>query len=229
VSRREERVRIFEIGRCFHRTAEGEHQPWRLGGLAYGLALPEQWGADKRPVDLFDVKGDLEAMIAPIKLTTAASPHAALHPGRSAHVIAAGEPIGWIGELHPRLVRRFELPRAPVLFEIDVNATTSLALPVAAAISRLPRVRRDLAIVVDERVPAQAVLDALDAARPATVASLGLFDVYRSPALGANKKSLAILMVMQDTERTLTDADVEAAVTALLDVAKRRFDATLRQ
>src|SRR4029079_16982560 len=110
-----------------------------------------------------------------------------------------------------------ELPRAPVLFEIDVNATTTLPLPVAAAISRPPRVRRDLAIIVHERVPAQAVLDALDAARPVTVASLGLFDVYRSPALGVNKKSLAILMVMQDTERTLTDADVEAAVTALLD------------
>ncbi|HZQ62800.1 MAG TPA: phenylalanine--tRNA ligase subunit beta, partial [Casimicrobiaceae bacterium] len=229
LAQREERVRVFEVGRCFERTADGDRQPWRIGGLAYGESVAEQWGAAKRNVDLFDVKGDLQALVTPVSITTQASPHPALHPGRSAVVIAAGETVGWLGELHPRLVRHFELPRAPILFELDVAPLTEIALPHVKPVSKLPRVRRDLALVVDEGIPAQALLDALEAAKPAQVASLRLFDVYRGPSLGPGKKSVAILVVMQDTERTLTDADADVTMAALLDVAKSRFNATLRQ
>ncbi|MEO5701728.1 MAG: phenylalanine--tRNA ligase subunit beta, partial [Casimicrobiaceae bacterium] len=194
LARRVERVRIFELGRCFEQRPGGERQPLRLGGLAYGHAVPEQWGAPKRLVDLFDVKGDLEAIVAPATLTTAADGHPILHPGRSARVDLEGQAIGWLGELHPRLIRAFEFPRAPVIFELDLAALLATTLPQTRTLSRLPRVRRDIALVVDESVAAQSVIDALMAARPANVAAIELFDVYRGSSLGHDKKSLAILV-----------------------------------
>jgi phenylalanyl-tRNA synthetase beta chain len=228
-NRRQERVRIFEIGRCFVRNPDGYGQPQRLGGLACGSALPEQWGEAKRAVDFFDVKGDVEALTAPLAIATEAAPHPALHPGRSARVLIGGEPAGWLGELHPRLVQLFELPPAPVVFELDLPPLLGRPKPSARSISRLPVVRRDLAVVIDESVPVQNVLDALAAAKPASVEHLALFDVYRGPRIGVGKKSLAILVLMQDTARTLTDAEIDAAVGSLLRVIQDRFGGALRQ
>ena len=131
--------------------------------------------------------------------------------------------------MHPRLVRAFELPKAPVVFEIDQDSIQPLGLPVARPVSRLPIVRRDLAVVVKETVPAQALLDALNAVRPAHVDRVGVFDVYRGPGVGPGKKSLAILVLMQDTARTLTDAEIDATVAGLLRELENRFEATLRQ
>ena len=120
LNRKLERVRIFEAGRCFCRDGERYSQPLRIGGLAFGPALPEQWGAPKRDVDFFDVKGDVEALVWPLIVRTEAAAHPALHPGRSARVFVDGKEAGWIGELHPRLLRAFDLAGAPpVVFELD--------------------------------------------------------------------------------------------------------------
>jgi phenylalanyl-tRNA synthetase beta chain len=229
LARKHERVRVFEAGRCFVRAGQGIDQPLRIGGLAHGPAAPEQWGIPKRPVDLYDVKGDLEALVAPRVLFTERAPHPLLHPGRAARVQVDGEAVGWLGELHPRLVLHFELARAPVLFELDLVPLTRRGLPVAQPVSRLPVVRRDFAVVVDEGVPAVALLELLTAARPARVEAIRLFDVYRGPGLPQGKKSLAILVLMQDTERTLTDAEIDATLAELLRVLGDRFGATLRQ
>jgi phenylalanyl-tRNA synthetase beta chain len=229
VNRKAPRVRIFELGRTFHRAGPGFDQPLRLGGLAYGPAAPEQWATPMRDVDFFDVKGDLEALAAPRRIKTRRHVYAALHPGRSAQIDIAGKAVGWLGELHPRLVRHFDLQRAPVVFEIDLAALTDGELPAGRPVSRQPVVRRDLALVVGEEVPAQALLDALDAAKPPHVISLGLFDVYRGRGLTDGQKSLAILVLMQDTSRTLTDADIEATEALLLSVARDKFGAMLRQ
>jgi phenylalanyl-tRNA synthetase beta chain len=201
----------------------------RLGGLAYGDALPEQWGAAKRAVDVFDVKGELEALVAPRALTTERTEHAALHPGRSARVIVDGEPIGWLGELHPRVVRAFDLPRAAILFELDLHPLLRRPFPTARPVSRLPVVRRDLAIVVDDDLPAQKLLAAFSYGKPAVVDAIRLFDVYRGPGIDPGRKSLAILVLMQDTERTLTDAEIDATMAELLRILVVRFGATLRQ
>jgi phenylalanyl-tRNA synthetase beta chain len=201
----------------------------RLGGLAYGDALPEQWGAAKRAVDVFDVKGDLEVLVAPRALTTERAEHPALHPGRSARVLVDGEPIGWLGELHPRVVRAFDLPRAAILFEVDLHPLLRRPVPTARPVSRLPVVRRDLAVVVDDELPAQKLLAALSYAKPPVVDAIRLFDVYRGPGIAPGKKSLAILVLIQDTERTLTDSEIDAAVAQLLRVAVDQFGATLRQ
>jgi phenylalanyl-tRNA synthetase beta chain len=229
LARKHERVRVFEAGRCFWRADQGYHQPVRLGGLAYGDVLPEQWGCAARPVDLFDVKGDLEGLVAPRNLTTERAEHALLHPGRAASVLLDGSPVGWIGELHPRIVKEFEIPRAPILFELDLLSLLTGGLPVARAVSRLPVVRRDLAVVVADSLPVQEILSALEAASPGHVEAIRLFDVYRGPGIEQGKKSLAILVLMQDTERTLTDVKIDATMAGLLQVLSSRFDATLRQ
>ncbi len=229
LNRKESRVRIFELGRTFHHAAAGYAQPTRLGGLAYGGAAPEQWGLPARDVDFYDVKGDLEALVAPRRLTTETAEHPALHPGRCASVAIDGVAAGWMGELHPRLVRHFDLPRAPVVFELAADALAALPMPVGKPVSRLPIVRRDMALVVDETVPVQALLDALAHAKPPHVDAIRLFDVYRGSGLTEGKKSLAILVLMQDTSRTLTDADIAATEAHLLAVARKKFGATLRQ
>ncbi len=229
VNRKAPRARLFELGRTFQRDGAGFAQPMRLGGLAYGPALPEQWGVPTRDVDIYDIKGDLEALAAPAALTTRAASHPALHPGRSARIMLDGMDAGWMGELHPKLVAHFDLPRPPVVFELDVAPLLARDMPVGKAVSRQPLVRRDLALVVAESLPVQTLLDALRAASPAHVIAVELFDVYHGAGLTEGRKSLAILVLMQDTSRTLTDADIDATEGQLLAVAHEQFGATLRQ
>jgi len=137
--------------------------------------------------------------------------------------------VGWIGELHPRIAKVFELPRSPVVFELDLTALLAGRLPAARPVSRLPVVRRDLAVVLADSIPAQEVLSALEAAKPSLVDHIRLFDVYRGPGIEPGRKSLAILVLMQDTERTLTDVEIDATMADLLRVLAVRFAATLRQ
>ena len=229
LAHKQDRIRVFEVGRCFMRSGTDNDQPLRLGGLAYGDAWPEQWGAAKRLVDLFDVKGDLVALSSPRAVTTERWEHPALHPGRAARVLVDGTAIGWLGEMHPRVVTQFDLPRSAILFEVDLDPLLARALPSARTVSKLPVVRRDLAVVVDDGVPAQEILAALEAGRPPQVDTIKLFDIYRGPGIMSGKKSLAILVLMQDTERTLNDADIDATVAGLLRILADRFGATLRQ
>lgn len=224
LNRQQTRVRIFELGRVY---ASLDAQPLRIGGLATGDVLPEQWGASARHVDFFDVKGDLERLIG-AALDTRRGSHPALHPGQCAEVWLDGHAIGWLGALHPRLVQAFDLPTAPVLFELDGAAVARRALPRHASLSRYPQVRRDLAFVLDAQIPAGDLLAGLRQVAPERVRVIEVFDAYRGKGLGQNQKSLAIRIVMQDTERTLTDRDVEDAIQLLVEAAQRQCGASLR-
>ncbi|MGE5490733.1 MAG: phenylalanine--tRNA ligase subunit beta, partial [Actinomycetota bacterium] len=228
--RKQSRVRLFETGRCFQRQAqsgpvEGFFQPWRLAGLAYGGALPEGWGSDGRKVDFFDVKGDLEALLAPLAARFEKAAHPALHPGRSARVSMDGKEIGWVGELHPQWVQKYELPQPPVVFEIDLDAAKAARLPAYAEVSKFPPVIRDLAIVVDQKIDLQQILDGLRSTVPAMVQDIQLFDVYAGKGVPESKKSLAFRIVMQDTQRTLQDLEVDAAVQQLMAYLEQNFSA----
>ena len=235
------RVRVFEVGRVYLRDAAapdgplsvaGLRQPIRVAGAAFGPALEEQWGIAERAVDFFDVKADLEAICAPRRLRFDAAVHPALHPGRCARVSiegdAADEPAGWLGELHPRWQQKYELPQPVILFELEADCLTRTPLPRPTQPSRYPLVVRDIALLVDAGLPAQAFLDAIQAAKPAIVREVRIFDLYHGQNLPAGKKSLAFRVVMQDTERTLTDADADSARDVLVALWEQRFSASLR-
>jgi len=233
LKRKQNRVRLFETGRSFRRDpkanpANSFHQPWKLAGLAYGGALPESWGSGSRKVDFFDVKGDLEALMAPAKLRFEKMLHPALHPGRSAKVFLADQEIGCIGELHPEWVQKYDLPNAPVVFEVDFEAVKSSMVPAYTEVSNFPPVIRDLAIVVDQNLSLQTLLDGLKGQLPELIKDLQLFDIYVGKGVPENKKSLAFRIVMQDTQRTLQDSEVDAAMQHLMACLGQAFGAELR-
>jgi phenylalanyl-tRNA synthetase beta chain len=224
LNRQQERVRIFELGRVYASLAE---QPMKLGGLAYGDVLPEQWGATARRIDFFDIKGDLERLLGHA-LDTRRSVHPALHPGQSAELWVDGRAVGWMGTLHPRLVQTFDLPSAPVLFEMDSDVLARRSVPRHTSLSRFPLVRRDLAFVLDVDTPAGTLLTALREVASDHVQSIELFDDYRGKGVPESQKSLAIRVVMQDTQRTLMDQEVDDAVQKLVDAALDQCNASLR-
>lgn len=233
LKRKQSRVRLFEVGRTFHRDAAaqpvaGFHQPWKLAGLAFGGALPEGWGAGARKVDFYDVKGDIEALLAPAVLRFEKLAHPALHPGRAARVLLDDQEIGCIGELHPEWVQKYDLPQAPVLFELDFAAVKSVRVPVYAEVSKFPPVVRDLAIVVDQKIALQTLLDGLKDQISGLIQDIQLFDVYVGKGVPENKKSLAFRIVMQDTQRTLQDSEVDAAMQQLVSCFEQAFGAQLR-
>jgi phenylalanyl-tRNA synthetase beta chain len=231
------RIRVFELGRVFQRDAgvadgplevAGVRQPLRIAAAAFGPALEEQWGSPLRRVDLFDVKSDLEALAAPRVLRYEAAQHPALHPARSARALVAGREVGWIGELHPQWLQKYEISQGVAVFEVDVEALQEAPLPQPLVPSRFPPVTRDIALLVNADITVQALLDAIAGETPAIVQEVRLFDLYQGSNLPAGKKSLAFRVVMQDTERTLTDAEVDAAREALVALWGRRFGATPR-
>lgn len=231
--RQTSRVRVFEIGRCFARDSAGKpvdgfHQPVRIAALAAGFARPEQWAEASRNVDFFDVKADLEALLFPRVAEFERAAHPALHPGRSARVLLDGRAIGFIGELHPVWVQRYELGTAPVLFEIELDALLDTVTPAYREVSRFPAVTRDLALVVDQKAAAAVLLKGLLDVAPAIVQRIELFDQYQGKGVEPNRKSLAFRVVMQETQRTLEDAEVDAAMTALTRHAEQNLDAKLR-
>ncbi|HEY6821310.1 MAG TPA: phenylalanine--tRNA ligase subunit beta [Burkholderiales bacterium] len=235
------RIRVFEIGRVYLRapgapqealSVKGIRQPVRVAAAALGPAIEEQWGADDRQVDFFDVKADLEALAAPLALRFEAAAHPAFHPGRSARVLVEDKAAGWLGELHPKWQRKYELPLPAVLFELDAELLQRVGLPRPGVPSKYPPVIRDIALLVDSGVPVQALLDAMEAEKPPIVTQVRLFDLYQGESLQKagtpGRKSVAFRVVMQDTERTLTDAEADAARDALVALLGRKFSASLR-
>jgi len=229
LSRKQVRARLFEVGRCFMTGASGAYdQPLRIGGLSYGDARHEQWGLKGRPGDFFDIKGDIEALLAPLPVKFRPVEHPALHPGKSASVLVGGVTAGWIGELHPRWQRKYDLPLPPVLFELDYEAIKRRGLPVYNETSKFPLVRRDIAAEIDEGVSYQALVEALLRERSPIVTEIGLFDIYRGTGVEKGKKSLAFRVLLQDTRKTLTDVEVDSAVSQLRGILQKQFNAKLR-
>jgi len=229
LNRGTERVRVFEIGRCF----EGDSpslavQPERIAGLAHGTRWPEQWGEKGAAVDFFDAKGDVQSLGPGLALEFAAGTHPACHPGRCATVSAEGRPIGVVGELHPRLQQKYDLPAAPVVFEMLTGPLLEGGLPRFQSLSRMPVVRRDYAFTVAENTPAGAILAAVRGRVPGFVREVEVFDQYRGKGVESGKKSLALRIVMQDTDRTLTDSEMEGVMASIREQLNEQFQAKPR-
>jgi phenylalanyl-tRNA synthetase beta chain len=231
-------VRVFEIGRVFLRdasvattdtTVQGIHQPMRLAGLAWGDGTESRWNGKPQRVDFHDVKGDVEALLAPRVATFEAVEHPALHPGRSARVTVDGRAIGVIGELHPRWRQSWDFAQAPVLFELDLDAVAVRPVPVARPVPRHQAVERDIAVIVGELVTHRALLDAIEgASTQGLLRDAVLFDIYRpQPArdgassgtagLAPGEKSMAVRLAFQSESGTLNDDQVEPAVRAIVE------------
>ncbi|MBI2287009.1 MAG: phenylalanine--tRNA ligase subunit beta [Nitrosomonadales bacterium] len=217
LNRKQARVRLFEAGACFAKVNDEYVQSQQLSGLAYGATLPEQWGAAVKSVDFYDVKADVEALFAPQLLRFVAATHPALHPGRSAQIYCGGQAVGWIGELHPRWQQQYDIAQPAVWFEVELGALTRAAVPRMGEIAKSLPVRRDLAVLVDEAVAAQTLLDAMQQVAAPYAQEIALFDVYRGKGLEQGKKSLAFRVLLQDTQKTLTDSEIETSIALLVD------------
>ncbi len=229
LNHKQSRVRVFETGRCFAASHDGYTQPWRVGAAACGHAMEDQWGIrPARQVDFYDVKADVEALFHPRTVTFEAASHAALHPGKSARIVFDGKPAGWIGELHPKWQQKYGLPLAPVLFEADLDLLAEREIPAFKGASKFPPVWRDLAVIFDENTPYQAILDAVNSQKSDIVSEFVVFDIYRGAGIENGKKSLAFRMLVQDTEKTLTDAEVDSAVSEIIKILQNQFNAKLR-
>jgi phenylalanyl-tRNA synthetase beta chain len=241
LARKAPRVRIFEIGRVFSRdsavtstltSVAGVSQPLRVAGLAWGPVDTLQWGAAERPVDFFDVKGDVEQLLAPRAVTFVAAEHPAMHPGRCAAVVVDGRAIGHVGEFHPRWRQGYELPSAPILFELDLAAVQSRDVPQAQPLPRQQAARRDLALVVQEQVKHDALMAALRDDATGLVRSATLFDVYRPKAdaadFAAGERSLAVRLELLSDDATLTDEIIDTAVASAIARAAAACGARLR-
>jgi phenylalanyl-tRNA synthetase beta chain len=237
LAHRAPRVRIFEAGRVYVRNAaaaDGEvavagiDQPMRVAALAYGTVDALQWGALERVVDFFDAKGDVEALLAPLTATFMAAEHPALHPGRSAQVHSQGKAIGWIGELHPRWCQGYELPQAPVVFELDLNALLERPVPSAKPLPRQQSALRDVALVVGEGVTHDALIAALEDDPTGLVRSAHLFDLYKPKGTDGHQRSMAVRLELRDDNATLTDERIDAVMQQAIERATTRLGARLR-
>ena len=242
LDRKAPRVNVFELGRVFLRDAQsqntdttvaGFNQPMRVAGLAYGPRAALHWGQPDNAVDFFDIKGDVEALLAPLQAVFAPAVHPAMHPGRCASVSVGGLQIGFVGELHPQWRQGYELAQAPVLFELELDAVLQRPVPVFKTVSKLQPVERDIAVIVAESVTHAALMTAIHGAdTQGLLKGATLFDVYRPQQAGASlqvgEKSLAVRLVLSSDAATLTDEAIETAVQAVLAKVQNDLQGRLR-
>jgi phenylalanyl-tRNA synthetase beta chain len=231
LARQQTRVRMFESGLKFVIQDNELKQHNYLAGVVTGDLLPEQWGLDKQPADFFDVKADVEAVLTGCGISCAFEPdtHAALHPGQSARISLAGKAVGWLGCVHPALAQQLEIPTQTYLFELDLDILHKGEVPSFQNLSRFPSIRRDLAVVVSAQTPAGALCDMITRQAGPVLQELRVFDVYQGKGIETGRKSVAFGLILQDSSRTLTDADVDGLMTGITGQLEKQFGATLRE
>ena len=232
VSRQRDRVRLFEIGKSFHGALDSPGEVVRLAAVACGSALPEQWGSGAQAIDFFDIKSDVEAILELAgnegDFRYVVANHPALQPGQTADILRGDTVIGYVGKLHPGVAKALELKRDAFVFELDVAIALASAVPIAKPVSKFPAIRRDVAVVVDEKISGEELLEAVTSSVPDLIQGVRIFDIYQGPGIEAGRKSVAISLILQETSRTLTDDDADAAQAAAVQKLRDEFDAELR-
>ncbi len=227
LNRKQERAMLFEIGASYHQQDLKYVEQTQVSGLFYGAFAPEQWAQAARDVDFYDVKAHVDALTNG-KAEYRQESHPALHPGQAARVYLYGKPIGWLGKLHPKWQQQYGLTKSAILFEVALAPLLQTQVAEYAEVSKFLPIRRDIAVVVDENLSTQAIVDAVNSAKIPLLQQIQLFDIYQGKGIDENKKSLAFLILMQDTNKTLLDAEAEAAMAELLNLLQKQFSATLR-
>ncbi len=232
VRRQQTRVRIFEIGKKFDVSGAALHEVETLAGVALGQRLPEQWGSPREALDFYDVKADLMALfaltgnVAQYRFEAATLP--CLRPGRTARIYRESTPIGWLGEVHPQLIKSLGVPAGTLLFEIETDLAFLSNPSKYNKISKFPSIRRDLAIVIDESVPLAVLQENVTVSASGLLTDLIVFDVYRGPGVEIGRKSIALRLILQDSSRTLTDLDGDAVVAAVVARLRDELSASIR-
>lgn len=232
LSRQQERVRFFEIGKTFHGSLKKPQETVRVSFLALGPGTEEQWATSSQHIDFFDIKGDLEALLqmtgCVAEFDVVSTEHVALQAGQAACIERNGERIGIIGKLHPRIAKAFNIKKDIFVVEIDAEKMFSTRVPIATGISKFPTIRRDIAVIIDDNISASELVRAVESAVPNIVRRVTIFDVYRGSGIEAGLKSVALSLILQETSRTLTDEDADAAMNAAVKKLKQEFAAVLR-
>lgn len=235
-NRQQGRVRLFEQGLSFVPDSSADlevRQETMLGGVIAGSYGDEHWAIEERNVDFYDVKGDVEALLALTddirRFSFEVSDNSALHPGQSANILADGKVVGYLGAIHPRCQKALGLNGRTFVFEVNLAAVSTAKIPQSSAISKFPANRRDLAIVVEESVQAGNVISFIEKVGVNQLLDLKLFDVYQGKGVAPGYKSLAISLTLQDCTRTLEEKDIAEAVETIVNALVKEFNASLRE
>ncbi len=229
--RQQSRVRLFETGLSFIKKGDEIIQQPKLAGLALGNILPEQWAEKNRKVDFFDLKADVEAIfsLSGFAFNVVKDVHPALHPGQSAKIVNAdGEFAGWLGMLHPQLEKPFDFDNNVFLFELDLGLIQHKAIPQFTPLSKFPSVRRDMALLVEENIQAADLLKTVLDSGFSKIQDVQLFDLYQGEGVEKGYKSIALSLILQDFDQTLTDSEIDAIFNGVLEVLGTELNAKLR-
>lgn len=230
--RQQSRVRLFETGLCFMQEGNSLQQQNRLAGVCSGAWMKEQWGEKSRNVDFFDVKGDVEALFALTKdqtLQFEKGVHPALHPGQTAQIVREGKSLGYIGALHPRILKALDIQESLFVFELDLASLRVALLPKAAELSKYPAIRRDIAIIVDKAILATDIKSAIVKKVGKLAREILIFDVYQGPGIAAGSKSVAIGLILQHPSRTLVETEINEVIQELVQTLINQYQATFRE
>jgi phenylalanyl-tRNA synthetase beta chain len=230
--RQQSRVRLFEIGKTFDVKNSSLREVKTLAGIASGARWPEQWGSAREPLDFYDVKADLMKLFAlsgsDPEFRFEAGSLGSLRPGRTARIFRGAIPVGWLGEVHPQLVKSLSIGVNTIIFEIEVELAFRAKAAKFIKISKFPSVRRDLSIIVDESVPLAVLQENVTVSASGLLSELRVFDVYRGPGVDFGRKSIALGLILQDSSRTLTDVDADSVVTAVVARLRDVLSASIR-
>lgn len=232
LARQQERVRLFELGAVFRQQDGALREVLRMAGIAVGTRAPEQWAESRAPLDFFDLKGDVAALLqlagSNVVFEWQPGGTACLHPGRSATVMRDGQAVGWLGELHPLQALELGFAAPCMLFELDITPALQAPLPQLQAVSRYPHVRRDLSVTVPLETPLSAILSRVSVVAGSRLRELVAFDVYQGPGIEPTRKSIAFGLIFQDNNTTLTDADADALMAAVAADLGAQVNARIR-
>ncbi|MDD2661922.1 MAG: phenylalanine--tRNA ligase subunit beta, partial [Methylococcales bacterium] len=230
-NRQQNRVRFFETGLRFINKDGNTQQQKMLSGLALGSAYTEQWGIATRKVDFFDVKADVQALfsLAGADVQFVSAKHPALHPGQTAEILSPqGDKIGWLGMLHPTLEKQLGFDTQVFLFELDQDLLLNKQIPKFKPLSKYPSVRRDIALIVKEETAISEIIDCIKGCAEQTLQDVVVFDIYRGKGVEEGSKSVALSLIIQDFSQTLTDSEIDAIFSRLLETLATKISAKLR-
>jgi phenylalanyl-tRNA synthetase beta chain len=233
INRQQLRVRLFEMGPAFNKVEGQLQQTRKVAGVITGLVEPEQWASPKRKVDFFDIKGDVEALLATVsgeKFQFIPIAHPALHLGQSAQVVTATQVVGWVGAIHPKLESILGLDQPVFVFELDLEYLQKARIPKYTIVSKFPAIRRDLSLVMDHYVLAESLDRVIETVAKTTpqLISWNVFDLYTGQGVEAGKKSVALNLIIQDASRTLEDSEVNSIVATVVAALQTETGAALR-